>query len=182
LKSWAKTHPQLFNKSIYNQAGLNSYDNYRLIPLPVDNYRPGNMDFTLLINPLYKTVVVGGPLMVYGTAIDEDYNVIREFELKRHNPNPALFKFARDLLFPLQISFENPYRGHADPQLKLGGLCSFVGIFMALAVFFLMQGKQIKIPNKKELKEKIINNKGDFALVVTTGFFGLIAISFIGKD
>ncbi len=166
------------------QGGLHliSYDNYRLIPLPVDNYRPKDMDFTLLINPLYKTVIVGGPLKVYGTAMDTDYNIISTFELKRYNPNPPLFKFARDLLFPVQISFENPYRGHADPQLKFGGLWSFAGIFMALAAFFLMPGKQSKIPAREGIKERLISNKGDFALVLTTGFFGLIAIAFIGKD
>lgn len=150
---------------------LISYDNYQLIPLPVEKYQPDNMDFKLLITPLYKTAVTSGPLMVHGTAMNRDYQSFRSYDLKRRNPIPLLVRVSRDILFPFQLRFDNPYRGQADPQLQLGGLGSLVGILLAVALFFLL--------TKKRDQSSIC--KDELALVLATGFFGLIALSFITR-
>lgn len=151
---------------------LISYDKYQLIPLPVEKYQPDNMDFKLLINPLYKTAVTSGPLMVHGTAMDSGYQSFRSYDLKRHNPVPLPVRVSRDLLFPFQLRFDNPYRGQAHLQLQFGGFWSLAGILFAVGVFFLSSRKK----NQPSI------NKGELALVIVTGFFGLIALSFIGRD
>ncbi len=151
---------------------LISYDNYRLISLPVDTYKPYNMDFKFLINPMYKTAISSGFKMVYGTAMDSDYNAFRSYELERHNPTPLLVKVSRDLLLPYQIRFDNPYRGQADLQLQFGGLWSIAGIFAALSLFVLFSKR----------KKQLSINKGELVLVLATGFFGLIALSFITRE
>jgi len=151
---------------------LISYDNYRLISLPVDTYKPDNMDFKFLINPMYKTAISSGFKTVYGTAMDSDYKSLRSYELERHNTTPHLVRVSRDLLFPFQLRFDNPYRGQADLQLKFGGLWSLAGIAAALVLFVLLSRR----------KKQLSINKGDLALVLATGFFGLIALSFITRD
>lgn len=151
---------------------LISYDKYQLITLPVEKYKPDNMDFKLLINPLYKTAVTSETLMVHGTAMDRDYQSFRSYDLKRHNPVPHLVRVSRALLFPFQLRFDNPYRGQADLRLQFGGFWSLAGILSALALFFLFVLK----------KEHLSINKGELALIFMTGFFGLVALSFITKD
>lgn len=151
---------------------LISYDNYRLIPLPVEKYQPGSMDFKLLINSLYKTAVTSGAAMVHGTAMDRNYKSFRSYDLKRHNPVPLLVRVSRDLLFPFQLRFDNPYQGQADLRLQFGGFWSLVGILLAIGLFFLFSRKG----NQSSL------NRRDFVLVLVTGFLGLVALFFIRKD
>ncbi len=148
---------------------LISYDNYRLISLPVEKYQPGSMDFKLLINPMYKTAVSSGSKMVYGTAMDSSYQSFRSYELDRHNPTPFLVQVSRALLFPFQLHFDNPYRGQADLRLQFGGFWSLAGILLATALFCLFSRQ----------KEHLSINKGELSLVLVTGFFGLIALFII---
>lgn len=159
---------------ITRQGGLHliSYDNYRLIPLPVELYEPDRMDFTLLINPLYTTVVSSQAKTVSATAMDRNYLSFRTFELERYNPTSSLVQVSRDLLFPFQICFDNPYRGQADLRLQFGGVWALLGILLALIVFLLTARK----------KQPLSIRKGDFFLVLFTGFFGLIAISCLTRD
>ncbi len=155
---------------------LVAYENYRLIPLPVDNYQPENMDFKLLINPLYRTVVVSDANKVYGTVLDIAYQPLRSYELERHNPTSLLIRVVRDLLFPFQVRFESPYRGQADLRLEFGGIWSLFGVALALAVFFFL------LYRKKGRFSLGLINKGEAALVFVTGFLGLVALYFITED
>jgi len=165
---------EFYGTIITEQGGLYliSYDNYRLITLPVEKYLPASMDFKLLINPLYKTAITSGPAMVHATTMDSTYKSFRSYDLERHNPVPVLIRVLRDLLFPFQLRFDNPYRGQADVQFKLGGFWSLVGILSAIGLLFLFGRKNRHSPI----------NKSDFALIVFTGFFGLIALFFITKE
>lgn len=151
---------------------LISYDDYQLISLPVKQYQPGSMDFKLLINPLYKTAVTSGLEMVRGTAMDSGYELFRTYGLERLNPTPLLVKASRDLLFPFQLRFDNQYRGQADLRIQFGGFWSLAGILIALALFFLLNSKNEHRPP----------GKGELLLILVTGFFGLVALSFITRD
>jgi len=156
------------------QGGLYliSYDNYHLITLPVEKYLPASMDFKLLINPLYKTGITSGAVMVHGTAMDSNYQSFRSYDLERHNPVPVLIRILRDLLFPFQLRFDNPYRGQADVQFQLGGFWSLAGILSAIGLLFLFGRKNRQAPI----------SKSDVALIACTGFFGLTALFFITKE
>ena len=165
---------EFYGTIITKQGGVHliSYDNYRLISLPVEKYQPSHMDFKLLINPLYKTAVSSGANMVYGTAMDSAYQSLRTYELARHNPTPSLVLVSRDLLFPFQLKFDSPYRGQADLRLDFGGYWSLAGILLALSLCIILRRR----------KKQISIDKAELALVFVTGFFGLIALLFITKE
>lgn len=150
---------------------LISYDNYRLIPLPVEQYRPSEMDFKLLITPLFQNAVVSDRDFVRGTAMDKDYAPIRRFELKRKNTAHPLFTIVKHLLLPYQLEFHSPFRAQADPQLHFGGPWSLIGILCSAGVYLYFAQK----------KDKNFN-KGEMALVLVSGFYGLLALSFISRE
>ncbi len=150
---------------------LISYDNYRLIPLAIETYDPSQMDFKLLINPLYANAIIGTPVMVHGTAMDTSYKVLCNYDLQRLDPTPAIIGAARDSLFPFQLCFENPYRGQAAPNLLFGGSWSLVGIIIAGCCFVLFTKRK-----------KQVVNKGELAVILVTGLYGLLAISLIKKE
>lgn len=150
---------------------LISYDNYRLISLPVEQYRPAAMDFKLMINPLFKTAVTSNTVSVYGAATDGSFAPLRSFELVRRDPNPRIIRISRDLLFPFQIRFTNPHREQADLQLQPGGLWSVVGILIATGLLLLHSRK----------KGQGAPAIGELALVLVTGLYGLLAITFVAR-
>jgi len=157
---------------ITRQGGVHliSWDNYRLIPVPVEGYDPGRMDFKLLIDPLYRTASVVSRRAVFGVAMDADYQALRRYELVRTDHVPALIRHAREFLFPFQLRLDSPYRGQADARLLFGGLLSGLGILVALGLLFLHS------------RRRAPHGPADFALVTLTGFYGLIAVLMIRAE
>lgn len=151
---------------------LISYENYRLIPLPVEEYNPRTMDFKLLVNSLYRTATVSDSKAVQGIAMDTTYQPLRRYELKKLDHTGTLVRFSRDLLFPFQLRLATPYRGQADIRLHLGGLWSVAGVLLALALFLLLSRRKSQQPM----------NRADLVPVLLAGFFGLVAISLIKKE
>lgn len=150
---------------------LLSYDNYRLVPLAVENYDPAQMDVKLLVNPLYANAIIGSSVMVKGTAMDTSYKALRQYDLERLDPTSAIFSAARDVLFPFQLRYETPYQGQADPHLVLGGRWSLAGIIIAVfcAVFFTKRKKQAL-------------DKGELGVILLTGIYGMLTLLLIKKE
>ena len=53
-----------------------SYDNYTLIPLPLDGYEPDSMDFKLIINPLYRTATYSDEREIRAVVMDRYRHVM----------------------------------------------------------------------------------------------------------
>lgn len=149
---------------------LISYDNYRLIPLPIEYYQPGVMDFKLLINPLYRTAVISDAKKVHGTAMDTTYQPLRRYTLERLNPTPAMVQITRNIFFPFQLRLDTPYRAQADLQLQFGNIWSLGGILAAFVLFLFWQ---IRKNQQSSLR------KDELVLICMTGFFGLFALFFV---
>jgi hypothetical protein len=62
-----------------NSLFLLTYDNYRLIQLPLENYDPDCMDFKLLVNPLYRTAVWSDEATIWAMAMENAYRVIDRY-------------------------------------------------------------------------------------------------------
>lgn len=165
---------EFYGTIITRQGGLYliSYDNYRLIKLPVKNYHPETMDFKMLITPLSRTAVVSDSGSVHGTAMDGSYRILREYSLERRDSDSKVLRIVHDALFPFQLSLDSPYRGQADLQLQIGSAWSLVGIFVALMLYFLLKRK----------REERSFSVGESGFVLVSGFFGLLAVFFIGRD
>jgi hypothetical protein len=151
------------------EAFLISWDNYRLIPLPVDGYDPARMDLKLLIDPLYRTVTVSSDKSVFGVAMNTAYEPVRRFELPRRDSSPPWVQRMRGFLFPVELHLESPWRGQADLHAQFGGPWSICGILTALAVLLLI----------RRSRDKTLPGLADLAPVALTGFIGLLALLFL---
>ena len=151
---------------------LISYDDYQLIPLPVEQYQPDRMDFKLLINPVHTTAVISEAKRVHGVAMDTAYQKKHSFTVERRDPVAQGVRIARDILLPFQLTLEGPYRGHADLQIQPGSGWSFVGIATAVACYIFMARR-----NTVWGKLSTMNLLG----VIFGGWFGCIALLFLGR-
>ncbi|PTN38757.1 DUF4857 domain-containing protein [Desulfonatronum sp. SC1] len=151
------------------EAFLISWDDYRLIPLPVQGYDPARMDLKLLIDPLYRTVTVSSDKSVFGVAMNTAYEPVRRFELSRRDASSPWVQRMREFLFPVELHLESPWRGQADLQVQLGGPWSIGGILTALAVLLLI----------RRGRDKTLPVLADLAPVALTGFIGLLAVLFL---
>lgn len=151
------------------EAFLISWDDYRLIPLPVHGYDPARMDLKLLVDPLYRTVTVSSEDTVFGTAMNTAYEPLRRFELPRRDFSPPWLLGLRAFLLPVELHLESPWRGQAAPHLQLGGPWSIAGILTALAALVVIRRIRTKTPP----------SLADLALVALTGFIGLLAALFL---
>ena len=151
---------------------LISYDNYRLIKLPLDGYRPDRMDFKLLIDPLHKTAVLEDDASVSGFAMEPSYGLLRSYHLERMAPAFFLGTVGREILFPFQVKFENYYRAQADLQFIPGGAWSMTGIAFACCGYLLLVTRR---------RERSFS-AGELLVVMVSGFFGLLAVAFVAGD
>ena len=151
---------------------LISYDNYRLIKLPLNEYRPDRMDFRLLISPLHKTAIVADTASIYGFAMDLSYSLFRSYHLERRDPNMLPVNVIREILFPFQIKLENYFRAQADLQFIPWGAWSFAGITFACCGYFLL------LTRRRERSFSV----GELLVVMVSGFFGLFAVAFVAGD
>lgn len=151
---------------------LISYDDYRLIRIPVDNFEPPSMDFKLLVNPLYRTAVVSGPEGIYGLAMDRDFRAVADFFLERSDPEDKFSGRARDFFFPFQIKLASDNLDQARLGLGTGGPWSVAGVIIAGALFIVFKRKWLLRPVSKV----------DLLVVLLSGFYGLLAVSFIRSD
>lgn len=98
-------------------------------------------------------------------AMDSDYQPVRRYELSKADHTPALVRYAREFLFPFQLTIDSPYRSQASVRVELGGLWSLTGVLMALIFFFLLSRRKFRAGL----------NMMDFAAVLLGGFYGLAA-------
>lgn len=153
------------------QILLISWDDYRLIPLPVEGYDPARMDIRLLIDPLYRTLTVSSSDVVFGVAMDAAYLPLHRFSLPRPRDEESALKRLRDVFFPLVLTVESPWRGQADLQLRYGGVWSTGGVGAALLLLVLLN-----LGRKRPLLPL-----SQLVPVALAGLPGLIAVLLVGR-
>ncbi len=152
---------------------LITHDNYRLIRLPLENYHPDTMDFKLLINPLYRTAVYSDDHRITAAAMDHQYNVVARYQRAmfsgREQVRDRIFK----VLFPFYVETSDRTTGYAPFLPVWNGTRAWIGIAMALLLGgAIMRYRRISFRR----------NWCDLALVLFTGFYGLIIINLIEPE
>ncbi len=151
---------------------LISYDDYQLIPIPVKNHEPRSMDFKLLINPLYRTAIISSKEGIYGLAMDREYRAAHDFFLERSAREVGLADRTRDFFLPYQTTLTSEHLDQARLGLQTGGPWSVAGVFAAMAIFIVFSRTYRKGPVSKM----------DLLVVLLSGFYGLLAVSFISSE
>ncbi len=153
------------------QILLISWNDYRLIPLPVEGYDPARMDIRLLIDPLYRTLTVSSADVVSAVTMDAAYQPLRRFTLPRHSLETPGLRRLRDVLFPLMLTVESPWRGRAELRLQRGGLWSLAGIGGGLASLLLLN----------LVRKRPLLPLSQLIPVALAGLPGLIAVLLVGR-
>ncbi|PID77342.1 MAG: hypothetical protein CSB24_02005 [Deltaproteobacteria bacterium] len=151
---------------------LISYDNYRLIPLPLDNYDHQRMDFKLIMNPIYNTAIYSDDKMVYGLAMDKNFRPISSYSHQMSRAKKTTADRIYAVLFPFYLKLDN------QQGLKIhaasGGLPATLGIAASILCLIVWSYWQYWQYRKRP---KIF----DIFLVGVSGIYGLIFIIFVGK-
>lgn len=151
---------------------LVSYNNYKLIPLPLKDYNPDRMDLKLIFNPLYVTAVYSDRTRIYAVAMNKSFNVVDRFSHKMSKSKETFSKTVFKILFPFQINFGEGGNAWLKPDISLNGWPSIAGIGFALAIYlftayFFRIGKSRLFP---------------VALILLTGLYGATALLLNGLD
>ena len=152
---------------------LISYDNYRLIPLPVDNYNPDTMNYKLIINPLYKTAVYSDKTMIYATAMTPDYETIARYKRAMQTSRQTPAKTFYSACFPFSIQVKDHTSDYMTFNLITNGWKGLIGVGLSIVIYLLFVCLR-----KRNLKEVW----SDLAVIALSGVYGLIAVAIVRPD
>jgi len=152
---------------------LITYDNYRLIKLPLIDYNPDTMDFKLLINPLYRTAVYSDDQTVRAVAMDGMYQPVARYRRVMFSGRRTMNNTVFEALFPFYMKTGDKTSGYLQFDLVRNGWLALIGIALSLLLGVVVMSKR-----KIELK----NNWPDLAIIMFTGLYGLIAVTIIEPE
>jgi hypothetical protein len=145
---------------------LITYDNYRLIPLPVEGYDPDTMDFKLIVNPVCRTAIYSDDKTIYGVAMDTHYRIIATYKYNMKTSKAKLADIIYSTLFPFVIQTKSNASRYVTFNLVWNGWISFVGIALSIFIYIMYVSTC-----KFDLKE----TWPDLVIIVLTGVYGLTA-------
>lgn len=148
------------------------YDDYRLVPLPLEDYDPDRMDFKLLINPLYLTAVWSDDTIIRAVAMDKGYRPLERYAHRMSRATRTPTQKLHAFLFPFSVRFEAPDGGFLRPSWRLGGVSALAGLLTCFCSYIVVYW----------LRRRCLPDACRLVLVATTGIYGLITVSFIGSE
>jgi len=152
---------------------LITYDNYRLIPLPVEGYDPDTMDFKLIVNPVCRTAIYSDDKTIYGVAMDTHYHITKTYKCNMKTSKAKLADIIYSTLFPFVIQTKSNTSRYVTFNLVWNGWISFVGIALSIFIYILY----VSIC-KFDLKKRW----PDLVIILLTGVYGLTAVITIKNE
>jgi hypothetical protein len=152
---------------------LITYDNYRLIKLPLENYNPNTMDFKLLINPLCRTAVYSDDHTIYAVAMDTRYRPIAQYQRVMFSGRRTLTDRIYEAIFPFYIKTTDKTSGYLRFDVIWNGRMTFIGIAFSLLFAIVVMYKR-KLDRRKHWP--------DFAIIMFTGLYGLISVAIVRPE
>ena len=153
------------NSDVY----LISYDNYKLIKLPMEDYNYSKCMFTLRGDLLYRSISIYDEDSNLKTIVtDRDYKVIDKYEEESSESEAEEFADkAASFIFPFEIAVEH----YSTPMIDLyfdthGFQFIFLSIVLMGVTFFFLKKK------KASVRSSIVY----YLLVLLTGIYGFIAV------
>jgi hypothetical protein len=151
---------------------LITYENYQLVKLPLNDYNPEQMDFKLLINPLYRTAVWSDDKFIHAVALDSDYRLLERHTHRMSRAIVTPMRKVHDVLFPYTLKLSTADGGFLKLSLNTGGKVSLVGIAACLLGYIVVF----------RVRRRQFPSKGRVGLILATGLYGVIALSFLGSE
>ncbi len=154
------------------RIGLLTYDNYRVIPLPVDGYDPDSMDFKLITDPLYVTAIWSDETTIHAVVMNRDYHVISRYSHLMSRGAVTTEKRIYKALFPFSIKIGHRRSGSMEISVELGSAWAIAVLLLCLVVLIGIRAMgRGRRPTVAEL-----------VIVACFGIYGLVAIAVADPD
>jgi len=158
----------LFTNS--NDVYLITYENYKLIKLPIQNYDSDKMKFIFIADPLFRTINFSDNEKSISVVTDKNYNFVDKFEIiSTPKENTIAGKIERSL-FLFDINTQSSNTQYINFNININYLFGLIGIALSLIIFFI-------IKRKKQFNYK--ENWFDIVIITLTGVYGLVAVLII---
>ncbi|MDO9547685.1 MAG: DUF4857 domain-containing protein [Candidatus Marinimicrobia bacterium] len=157
-----------------NQIYLITYDDYKLVRLPVNDFNADEMDLMFYIDPIYRTIKYYSDQELKCIVTDKDYNIIDTYETRWLPKSEWTSSKIAAAIFPFQAERENARTDYILFNLKFNGWLALIGTFLALLTTLAVK----TMVYRENLKE----NWFDLLLVAVTGLYGALAVLLIRPE
>jgi len=157
-----------------NDVYLISYNDYKLIQVPIKGYNADEMDLMFFVYPTYRSFNYSSDRKSIVVTTDTNYNIIKTYETSWIPKSEWTRSKIAAALFPFQIERENARTDYILFNLKFNGWLALIGIILALCVTIFIK----VFIYRENLKE----NWFDLLLVAATGFYGALAVLLIQPE
>lgn len=147
-----------------------SYDNYKLIKLPLKDYDITKDVFALMGDQFYRTVSLVNSQSIRTVVTDRKYRVVDTYKQTWKNNSELRAGIAASYLFPFTLKLNDENSSYSNFYFQFSGSNALIGsIIFASITFVILRKRQISL------------QKGwfDLLLVLITGVFGFIAVSLV---
>ncbi|MDR3668538.1 MAG: DUF4857 domain-containing protein [Ignavibacteriaceae bacterium] len=155
----------LFTKQ--GEAYLISYDNYKLIKLPLDNFDMQKENFSVIGDMFYRTISLTSAKSIRTIVTDRNYRVVDRYEdfWPGNYEMPAGAVAAT--IFPFALRLGDASSSFSNFYFRFSGIQSLlISIVLTILTYLILRNRKISF------------KKGwfDLIIVLCTGIFGFIAV------
>ena len=154
---------------ITKQGGvyLISYDDYKFIKLPLENYNIQKDNFSIMGDLFYRTISLTSSNSVHTIVTDRDYKVVDRYENSWLDNKEMPAGIFASWVFPFTLRLEDAGSSYSNFFFRFSGykvlLLSFV---LTIITYFILRNRKIS------LKQGWF----DLIIVLFSGIFGFIAV------
>lgn len=150
-----------------NQVYLLSYNEYKLIKLPIKNYNHKSDTFLIIGDLFYRTISVVHDDNIEVFVSDRNYKMIDHYKQNWESQSASTAGVVSSYLFPFSISYVDDNSSWIDLYLKFSDsralIINFFALLFAIGVI-------------RYRKQSISKSYVDLILVLLTGIYGLISM------
>ncbi len=151
-----------------------SCDGYKLIRLPLSHYDPDRDMIMLLTSPLNRVVQQRTPVVVRGTALDNQWQPVREYSFGVDRGPKEQREKLSCLLFPFKLETVSPYTRFKP--LVFAGFYAWpwwtaAGVLVCICLYIVLY----------RLRFRSTPSVWELGLLAVTGLYGLVALLAVGR-
>jgi hypothetical protein len=144
-----------------------SYDNYKLIKLPIDNFDMKKDNFSIIGDQFYRTISLTSANDIRTIVTDRNYNVIARYKDSWPGNYEMPAGIVASWLFPFTLRLSDASSSFSNFYFRFSGISAYlVSFFFMVITYFVLR------------KRKISFRQGwiDLVIVLFSGVFGFLAV------
>ena len=156
-----------------SEVYLVSFDNYKLVKLPISDYDYRNTQLRFSGNIFIRTILLSkdsGSEVIVTNRKYKTIATISESTVDKWETGAGTFLKA---VAPFALSLRNSHTTFVNFYFKFTGIISLIGIILSLIVYFIIDSKF-----RTEKKSSAV----DYILILFTGVYGLLALLLVPDE